>query len=210
MNDTPQQKQTLTAEELDNTPLSAPEEERLRAWHKGGNPPDVPGCDGCRLLATLDASRAAHALAVEERDEARRWVFDLQSGMYVNCVYCGHRYGPGETTPVSMADALKAHVEACPSQPMSALKAENARLAGVVSRLPVTADGAVVLAMRDVVYHPERDRLEGDIIFDEVDGWRAQFLDYAPDECTEYVYPLIECYSTFAAAARRDGEEGKS
>jgi hypothetical protein len=49
------------------------------------------------------------------------WVGDLQSGMYVNCVYCGHRYGPGETTPVSMADALKAHVAACPAHPMAGL-----------------------------------------------------------------------------------------
>ena len=52
----------------------------------------------------------------------KAWVDDLQSGMYVNCVYCGHRYGPGETTPVSMADVLRAHVESCPKHPMSALK----------------------------------------------------------------------------------------
>ncbi len=54
------------------------------------------------------------------------WVSDLQSGMYVNCVYCGHRYGPGETTPVSMADALKAHIETCPQHPMSDLKKQVA------------------------------------------------------------------------------------
>lgn len=65
---------------------------------------------------------------VQENLRLRRWIDDLQSGMYVNCVYCGHRYGPGETTPVSMADALKAHVEQCPKHPMSALKAENAKL----------------------------------------------------------------------------------
>jgi hypothetical protein len=53
----------------------------------------------------------------------RRWVSDLQSGLYVNCVYCGHRYGPGETTPASMADALKAHVERFPEHPMAALRA---------------------------------------------------------------------------------------
>ena len=59
--------------------------------------------------------------------------------MYVNCVYCGHQYGPGETTPVSMADALKVHVEQCPKHPMSALRAalterteERDRLAGTV------------------------------------------------------------------------------
>lgn len=63
-----------------------------------------------------------------ENERLESWVSDLQSGMYVNCVYCGHRYGPGETTPVSMADALKAHVEQCPKHPMSALKAEVERL----------------------------------------------------------------------------------
>lgn len=55
--------------------------------------------------------------------ELKAWVADLQSGMYVNCVYCGHRYGPGETTPVSMADALKAHIAQCPEHPMSDLLA---------------------------------------------------------------------------------------
>lgn len=51
----------------------------------------------------------------------RRWIADLQAGTYVTCVYCGHQYGPGETTPVAMADALKAHVAQCPEHPMSAL-----------------------------------------------------------------------------------------
>ncbi len=58
----------------------------------------------------------------------REWVNDLQSGMYVNCVYCGHRYGPSEETPVSMADVLKEHIEHCPEHPMSKLKAENERI----------------------------------------------------------------------------------
>ena len=56
----------------------------------------------------------------------RQWVNDLQSGMYVNCVYCGHRYGPSENTPVSMADVLKEHIEHCPEHPMSKLKAQLA------------------------------------------------------------------------------------
>lgn len=55
----------------------------------------------------------------------RQWVSDCQSGMYVNCVYCGHRYGPDTTTPVSHADLLKAHIEVCPEHPMSALKKSN-------------------------------------------------------------------------------------
>lgn len=57
----------------------------------------------------------------------RSWIADLQGGLDVNCVYCGHRFGPAESTPTSQADALKAHVETCPDHPMSALKAELER-----------------------------------------------------------------------------------
>lgn len=79
-------------------------------------------------LASKDAAIAGQArqlkeaLALVERYKA--WVDDLQSGMFVNCVYCGHCYGPTETTPVSMADVLKEHIEHCPEHPMSKLKAE--------------------------------------------------------------------------------------
>ena len=59
----------------------------------------------------------------DEIARLRAWIDDLQSGMYVNCVYCGHRYGPGETTPVSMADALKAHIEICQEHPLSVTRA---------------------------------------------------------------------------------------
>jgi hypothetical protein len=58
---------------------------------------------------------------ISEVRRLHQWVADLQSGMYVNCVYCGHRYGPAETTPVAMADALKHHVARCPEHPMSTL-----------------------------------------------------------------------------------------
>ena len=57
----------------------------------------------------------------------KKWVNDLQSGMFINCVYCGHQYGPKESTPISMADVLKAHVEKCPEHPMYALKAKLAQ-----------------------------------------------------------------------------------
>jgi hypothetical protein len=76
--------------------------------------------------AALDAAMVREAsVIVDAADRARleQWIADLQSGLYVNCVYCGHRYGPGETTPVSMADALKAHVEKCPEHPMAKLRA---------------------------------------------------------------------------------------
>lgn len=51
-----------------------------------------------------------------------QWVSDLQSGLYINCVYCGHNYGPKEDTPAVMADVLKEHIEKCPSHPLSEAK----------------------------------------------------------------------------------------
>lgn len=53
----------------------------------------------------------------EEVTKLRQWVNDLQSGMYVNCVYCGHRYGPNETTSITTADAPKTHIETVPRPP---------------------------------------------------------------------------------------------
>ena len=70
-----------------------------------------------------------HAHLVHEIERLQAWVADLQSGMHVNCVYCGHRYGPKKDTPVAMADVLKAHIEQCPQHPMSKLKAERDDLA---------------------------------------------------------------------------------
>lgn len=87
----------------------------------------LPTGHGDTLVSMLDEMGATlngrEERLCSEVDRLRAWVNDLQSGMYVNCVYCGHRYGPGETTPVTMANALKAHVESCPKHPMSALKA---------------------------------------------------------------------------------------
>lgn len=60
----------------------------------------------------------------KENKRLQKWVNDLQSGLSVNCVYCGHNYGPSETTPVSMATVLKQHIEQCPQHPMSKLKAK--------------------------------------------------------------------------------------
>lgn len=65
-----------------------------------------------------------HADALRESARLRTWVNELHAGMTVNCVYCGHNYGPSKDTPVAMADVLKAHIEVCPEHPMSKLKAE--------------------------------------------------------------------------------------
>jgi len=63
-----------------------------------------------------------------EVERLKQWVKDLHSGMYINCVYCGHRYGPNPGTPVAMADVLRAHIEQCPEHPLSKARAENAAL----------------------------------------------------------------------------------
>jgi len=58
----------------------------------------------------------------KENERLQQWVNDLHSGMYINCVYCGHRYGPKKNTPVAMADVLKSHIEQCPKHPLSQMK----------------------------------------------------------------------------------------
>lgn len=52
----------------------------------------------------------------------QRWIDDLQAGKYINCVYCGHRYGPDPGTPDTKAEVLKRHVAQCPKHPMAHLK----------------------------------------------------------------------------------------
>lgn len=91
----------------------------------------------------------------KEIDRLNQWVNDLQSGMYVNCVYCGHRYGPAKDTPVSMADVLKQHIEKCPKHPMSALKRENEELKAEIDRLTERAEKAEAraeAAIRDMTW----------------------------------------------------------
>jgi hypothetical protein len=64
-----------------------------------------------------------------------QWVADLQSGMYVNCVYCGHRYGPDSDTPVAMADILKEHIAECPKHPLSIMVKRNLYLVKLIHRM---------------------------------------------------------------------------
>lgn len=80
---------------------------------------------------------------MSEVERYQKWVNDLQAGMMVNCVYCGHRYGPAEDTPVSMADVLKEHIEHCPKHPMSKIKAENDQLTAELAQVKRERDEAV-------------------------------------------------------------------
>lgn len=76
--------------------------------------------DGFRN-GNLDPRGTAHVL-IKTVKAYQQWVNDLQAGMYVNCIYCGHRYGPEDETPVAMADVLKEHIESCTAHPMYILK----------------------------------------------------------------------------------------
>ncbi len=44
-----------------------------------------------------------------ENEKLKAWISDLQSGMFINCVYCGHRYGPKDQMPATLvaADPVK-------------------------------------------------------------------------------------------------------
>lgn len=88
-------------------------------------------CPNCREESKKEII-AGLGLRVEQAEKEveryKKWVDDLQAGMYVNCVYCGHRYGPADEVSASKADLLTQHIEKCPAHPMSGLKEENERL----------------------------------------------------------------------------------
>ena len=99
----------------------------------------IPRIDFDAVRANLPAAREAlermEGIA-KDRDRLQAWVHDLQAGMYINCVYCGHRYGPDDEVPATMAQALKEHIEQCPKHPMSALKARLAELEAASAQSP--------------------------------------------------------------------------
>lgn len=86
-----------------------------------------------------------------ERDRLNKWIADLQSGMYVNCVYCGHRYGRNGEVPESMADVLKRHIAACPEHPMSALIKCSTGAAHLIASLLAVRDGATDDLLREIL-----------------------------------------------------------
>ena len=81
------------------------------------------------LSTALDHTRRPNGEnLIEENARLKKWIADLQSGTYITCVYCGHQYGPKDTTPIAMADVLKEHIKQCKHHPMSKLSAKNAGL----------------------------------------------------------------------------------
>lgn len=77
------------------------------------------------LIGDFRIDAAIAAVATDQQKDLRRdveslraWIADLQDGGFVNCVYCGHRYGRADRVAASLADVLKAHVAACPEHPL--------------------------------------------------------------------------------------------
>ena len=82
---------------------------------------------------------------LEQADELRKlrgWVSDLQSQMYVNCTYCGHRFGRDDQVPASMADVLKQHIAVCPLHPMSKLIRAATGAGHLIASLLAVREGA--------------------------------------------------------------------
>ncbi len=97
-------------------------EEKWRQWFRENAPEEIVQ-EMEESIAWAAQWRDDHIVELEKRSERyQQWINDLQSGMYINCVYCGHRYGPREETPVNMSRVLKEHIEQCPEHPLSAMK----------------------------------------------------------------------------------------
>lgn len=117
-------------------------------------------------------------------------VGDLQSGMYINCVYCGHHYGPVDKVAPAMADVLKQHIERCPKHPMSALKAEVERLKRIEIHYHEVLD-RLGFPKANGPMSPEMQESFGDAW----ERWEQVLID-APDKVerlTEQVAALKEC-----------------
>jgi hypothetical protein len=75
---------------------------------------------------------------VIENKRLETWIDDLQSGMYINCVYCGHRYGPMDEVTIPMRKQLEQHIAKCPKHPLSAAKKEIAKLKQQMAIMPAS------------------------------------------------------------------------
>lgn len=67
---------------------------------------------------------------LSEIEKQQTWIDDLQSGMNINCVYCGHNYGPSDKVNGTMREALHSHIAECPKHPLSKANSRIATLEG--------------------------------------------------------------------------------
>jgi len=148
-----------------------------RLEHPGPDPEtessDQPGCANCKddkgLLAKwCQHCRDAALSSVEEVRALRQWVNDLQSGMYINCVYCGHQYGPQDEVPATMAKVLEDHISQCPKHPLATalkkLKKQEQGIRGVVHLLRNGPNpgyvGKAIAQLEDLLPSPTERRFD--------------------------------------------------
>jgi hypothetical protein len=146
-------------------------------------------CTWCESLGQ------ARAECREELAVAEQWVDDLQSGMYINCVYCGHRYGPDDGDHlVSMRDALEAHIAICEKHPLAECRRKLAAA--------VEARGIEMLSLATKVCGPESITTVREWSSAETEAWK-RFLkarDAALEQATSKLREQLA-----AAEAREQG-----
>ena len=79
---------------------------------------EIGGCPVWHGWVIMEAYLKGYYEAEDEIKRLEQWVNDCQAGMYINCVYCGHRYGPEDKVKATMQDVLKEHIEKCPKHPL--------------------------------------------------------------------------------------------
>jgi len=94
-------------------------------------------CPRCGEETVPEIGWATWRRTAAELARFRPWVDDLQAGCYINCVYCGHRYGPDDEVPATMAQVLKDHIAVCPEHPLSAAARRVAELEEALRDYPV-------------------------------------------------------------------------
>ena len=104
---------------------AAPVAWRWRWWPGGWSyshfkPTDISA--GAEIQPLYAHPEDAAPVDCENCKTLEQWVHDCQAGMYINCVYCGYRYGPDDEVAPTMQQALYDHIAECPKHPLSAMK----------------------------------------------------------------------------------------
>lgn len=99
----------------------------------------------------------------EKLAQMEQWIDDLQSGLYVNCVYCGYNFGQKDAVDESMRTSLQNHMETCPKHPMSILKQRNEKLEGFRTEIENLLEKIVDEYNRDIQWMPNYDLFFGEI-----------------------------------------------
>lgn len=104
------------------------------AWLEPDDPPELP--EGWWDEDSVKEAEDKIKHLESELTRLQNWVNDCQRGMYINCVYCGHRYGPDKTTPAVMADVLYEHIKICEKHPLSKALSRIKELEEEKAKLP--------------------------------------------------------------------------